>query len=69
MMKLVKNAQFAWIASKQNSGFGSCLAATFITIRAYASGLKSTCIVLCADSIASKTSPQALEKKLCGQSQ
>ena len=63
-MRLVRNVQYAWTTLKPSNGFGSFLAGTFITIRAYASGLKSTCTALCADSIAFRTSLQALEKVL-----
>jgi hypothetical protein len=64
MTKPVRNVQYAWIILRASSGFGSCPAGTFITTRAYASGLKSMCTARCAGSIAFKTSPQALEKAL-----
>ncbi len=63
-MRSVRNARCAWITLKRSSGLGSYHADTFTTIRASASGLKSMCIVLCADLIACRTSPPALEKAL-----
>jgi hypothetical protein len=63
-MMWARNAQCAWTTSKQSSGFESYRAGTFIMTPAYASGLKSTYIVLYADLIASRTSLRALEKAL-----